>query len=324
MKKHATNTIAIVGTGGLVGKEIIKILQEENIKANYIFFSQTHDKVIKIFGKDHKAYTLSEESIAKTKPDFALFAAGGEISQKWIPTFTKYGCIVIDNSSAYRMNPDVPLVVPECNPQDLEMLKQKNSLKIVANPNCSTIGAVVALKPLDDRYNIKRIVYSTYQAISGAGANAKFAYPIENNLIPQIDTFIENGYTKEEMKMVNETKKILGNPDIAITSTAVRVPIANCHSISINVEFKKLINLNEATQILKSSPGIVLHENNLAMPINADGGNEVHVGRIRIDESRTNTLNFFTVSDNIRKGAAYNAIQILKLLIKSKHENTCI
>jgi aspartate-semialdehyde dehydrogenase len=248
---------------------------------------------------------------------------------EYAPIFTAIGCTVIDNSSAFRTDPEIPLVVPECNPEDVKMPS-----KVIANPNCSTIGAIVALKPLDDMYGIKRVIYSTYQAVSGAGQEGvndyragmrgekgtKFPYPIFGNLIPQIDSFLPNGNTKEEEKMVNETRKILHKPNLRVSATTVRVPIENCHSVSINVEFERTPNIDEIKKVMKKSPGIVLCDDPAKliypMPITANDTNEVYVGRIRLDESCANCINLFTVSDNIRKGAATNAVQILKLLIK--------
>ena len=285
MDKIATR-IAVVGATGLVGQTVIQILDKENIQAEYIHFNSKN---------------LTKQTVKKFNPDFAFFCVSADLSREWTPFFVKHGCTVIDNSSAYRRDHGVPLVVPECN---ADLLNRSHS--IIANPNCSTIGAIVVLKPLDDRYKIKRIVYSTYQAISGAGANPTFAYPIENNLIPYIEG--------EEEKMVFETKKVLGRDDIEISATCVRVPIKNCHSVSINVQFEKDIDIDEINKILSSAPGVILCEN-LPMPIIADGRNEVFVGRVRLDKSRPNTINLFTVSDNIRKGAAFNAVQILKLLL---------
>lgn len=322
--------IAIVGATGMVGRTFIKVLEEEGIKADYFLFASKRSagKTFPIFGNDHVILELNPENVAKVKPNFALFSAGGDISREYAPLFTKLGCVVIDNSSAFRQDPNIPLIVPECNHEDINM----KSL-IISNPNCSTIGAVVALKPLDDVYHIKRVIYSTYQAVSGAGQEGvndylagmqglkpkKFPYPIFNNLIPHIDSFLENGNTKEEDKIIFETRKILHRPDLAVSATAVRVPIENCHSISINVEFEKTPDINEVKNILCQSPGIVLYDDPNAskypMPIIANNRNEVFVGRIRIDNSRKNTINMFTVSDNVRKGAATNAVQILKLLI---------
>ena len=260
--------------------------------------------------------------------DYALFSAGGNTSKEYAPIFAKHGITVIDNSSQWRMYPDVPLVVPEVNPE----ASLKNN-KIIANPNCSTIQAVVALKPLHDKYGIKRIVYSTYQAVSGAGVagyndlvteakegeTKKFPYPIFGNCIPQIDVFLPNGYTKEEEKMINETKKILNDYTIKVTATTVRVPVRHGHSESINVEFKTPCTLEGIKECLRNYPGIVVVDDNenlkYPMPIYAEGHDEVYVGRIRIDDTVESGCNLWVVADNIRKGAATNAVQILEYLI---------
>ena len=260
--------------------------------------------------------------------DYALFSAGGEVSKKYAPIAAKKGCTVIDNSSYFRMDKNVPLVVPEVNFEDV-----RNNHGIIANPNCSTIQAMLPLKALDDKYKIKRIVYSTYQAVSGAGKNAledlsnvdntlplkKFPHPIFNNCLPHIDDFLDNGYTKEEMKMINETRKILHHPDLKITATTVRVPVSNSHSEAINVEFENDFEINELIKTLKDFPNIVVvdnpSKNEYPMPINATGHDEVFVGRIRRDDSIKSGVNLWVVADNIRKGAASNAVQILEKLI---------
>ena len=319
----------------MVGRTFIKVLEEENIRADYYLFASANSagKKMSVFGKEHTLLELNKTNVEKVKPDFALFSAGGDVSKEFAPVFIKLGCVVIDNSSAFRMEKDVPLVVPECNPKDIKP-------PLISNPNCSTIGSVVALKPLDDVYKLKRVIYTTYQAVSGAGqkglddlhagmqasldggdiALKKFPYPIFNNLIPQIDIFLENGYTKEEQKMVNETRKILHKPNLPITATCVRVPIENAHSIAINAEFEKKPDIKHVKEILSKSPGIILYDDPAKsiypMPILASGRNEVFVGRIRSDESQPNTIHLFCVSDNVRKGAATNAVQILKLLLK--------
>lgn len=326
--------IAVVGATGMVGRTFIQVLEESRIKADYYLFASERSagKKLTLLGKEYTIIELNKANLEKVKPDYALFSAGSSVSVEYAPILMNIGCTMIDNSSAFRQDPKVPLVVPECNPQDVKM----GSL-IIANPNCSTIGSVVALKPLDDVYKIKRVIYSTYQAVSGAGQTGvddylagmkdgknavlkKFPYQIFNNLIPQIDSFLPNGNTKEEEKMVFETKKILHRPDLAVTATTVRVPIENCHSISINVEFEKKPDIDEVKRILAKAPGIVLYDepasNKYPMPIIANNRNEVFVGRVRIDNSRENCINMFTVSDNIRKGAATNAVQILQLLLK--------
>jgi len=310
--------VAIIGATGMVGSKIIEVLVERKVDAEYFLFSSPRNegKIVKINGKNHKVMTLSPERIQNIRPDFALFAGGGDISEEWAPQFVDVGCVVIDNSSKFRMRDDVPLIVPEAN---WEMLGDMKGGGIVANPNCSTIAAVVPLKPLHDAFGLKRVIYSTYQAISGAGKNPSFAYPIENNLIPQIDVFRDDGYTKEEGKMIDETKKILGMPDLAVTATAVRVPIANVHCVSINASFEKPLSVKHVREVLSKAPGIIVHDNPskmaYPMPMVADDLDEVFVGRIRMDDSVPNTVNFFIANDNIRKGAATNAVQILQLLL---------
>jgi aspartate-semialdehyde dehydrogenase len=322
--------LAIVGATGLVGRTALKVLEEKNLpNFEYKLFCSKKSAGTKInfMGKEYLANELTETSFDEGF-DFAIFSAGGETSKKFAPIAASKGCIVIDNSSYWRMHEDVPLVVPEVNPKEI----QKNT-GIIANPNCSTIQAVVPLKPLHDRYKIKRIVYSTYQAVSGAGKNGledllsnasyqdlkKFPHPIHNNCLPHIDVFMEDGYTKEEHKMIDETKKILGDSSIRITATTVRVPVENCHGESINVEFENDFDLEEVKSILKNSEGIILYddpENNIyPLASVANGRDEVFVGRLRRDYSQANTLNFWCVADNIRKGAATNAIQIMEKMI---------
>lgn len=327
--------LAIVGATGVVGRTALKVLEELNLPiSEYVLFSSSKSagSKIRFQNKDYIVQELTEESFKKEHFDFAIFSAGASTSKKFAPIAASTGCIVIDNSSAFRMDEDVPLVVPEVNPE--EILKNKG---IIANPNCSTIQAVVVLKPLDDAYKIKRIVYSTYQAVSGAGKKAindyengiqkhinklhtynleKFDFDIFDNCIPQIDVFEDNLYTKEEMKMINETRKILKNPDLSITATAVRVPVINCHCESINIEFEKPFYLREVINILKSSIGVRVKDTpQYPIPIDVSGHNNVYVGRIRRDNSINNGLNLWVVADNIRKGAATNAVQILKDLI---------
>lgn len=323
--------IAIVGATGLVGRTVLKVLEEKNMKDfEYKLFCSKKSAGTKIYflGKQYITYELNENSFNEGF-DFAIFAAGSKVSEKFAPIAVSKKCIVIDNSSYFRMDPDVPLIVPEVNPNDL-----KKHHGIIANPNCSTIQAVVALKPLDDKYKIKRIIYSTYQAVSGAGISGiedlkyknsgdklkKFPHQIYNNCLPHIDIFEKDGYTKEEHKMINETKKILGKRNISITATTVRVPVENSHSESINIEFENDFKLNDIINILKNSPGIIVQDdiskNLYPLAINANGHDEVFVGRIRRDFSQPNSLNIWVVSDNIRKGAATNAIQIMEKLIK--------
>ena len=320
----------------MCGSTFLKVLEEKNLPiSEYVLFAskKSAGKKVKFMGKDYFIKELKEDSFDEGF-DFALFSAGGEISKKFAPIAVSKGCIVIDNSSAFRMDDNVPLIVPEVNSDEI-----KNHKGIIANPNCSTIQAVVSLKPLDDKYNIKRIVYSTYQAVSGAGLKGvhdlengihsfennknydleKFPYPIFNNCIPHIDVFLENGYTKEEEKMIKETRKILKKPDLKITATTVRVPVFNSHSESINIEFEKDFDLNELKELLKNSPGIIVEDDitNTIYPLatNATNYDEVFVGRIRRDESVESGINIWVVSDNIRKGAASNAVQILEKLI---------
>lgn len=327
MKKYK---LALVGATGLVGLTARKVLEEKNLPiSEYVFFASSKSAGTKLtfLGKEYIVRELTENSFDEGF-DFAIFSAGGETSKKYSPIAASKGCIVVDNSSAFRMDENVPLVVPEVNPDDIKLHHG-----IIANPNCSTIQAVVPLKPLDDKYIIKRIVYSTYQAVSGAGINGladlenglkglspkKFPYSIANNCLPHIDVFEENGYTKEEIKMINETRKILGKPDLRITATTVRVPIKNSHSESINIEFENDFDLDELKDLLKNYPGIILEDdpskNIYPLAQNANGTDNVYVGRIRRDESVPFGINMWVVADNIRKGAASNAIQIVEKLI---------
>ena len=324
--------LAVVGATGLVGRKVIEVLEEYNLPiSNIEFFASRRSAGTEFFfkGKQRLVHELKETSFDEGF-DFAIFSAGSDISKKFAPIAASKGCIVVDNSSAFRMDPEVPLVVPEVNPE--EIFKNKG---IIANPNCSTIQAVIPLKALDKEYSIKRIIYSTYQAVSGAGHEGvsdlergikgeepiKFPHPIFNNCLPHIDTFCENGYTREEEKMINETRKILKNPDLKITATTVRVPVINSHSESINVEFEKEFDLNELTNILKNTEGIILEDDpaNNIYPLarNADGHDEVYVGRIRRDFSVDSGINFWCVADNIRKGAASNAVQIIQKIIET-------
>ena len=380
MKKYR---LAIVGATGLVGRTVLKVLEEKDLPiSEYVLFASAKSagKKIKFMGRDYIIQGLNELSF-DSGFDFAIFCAGGSVSKKYAPIAASKGCIVVDNSSTFRMDKDVPLIIPEVNPEEI-----KNNHGIIANPNCSTIQAVVALKPLDDKYEIKRIVYSTYQAVSGAGRSGvtdlengirnymtdkaytdnfysndelsecipyfsykleKFDYPIFSNCLPQIDVFMENGYTKEEEKMINETRKILKKPDLKITATAVRVPVFNCHCESINVEFENEFELDDIFKTLSNAPGVIVqdsllsnntnnnnnldninHKNNFEtntpsplfqypLAINACGHNEVFVGRIRRDYSVKSGINLWVVADNIRKGAATNAVQIIERLLCS-------
>lgn len=323
--------LALVGATGLVGLTARKVLEEKKLPiSEYVFFSSNKSAGTKItfLGKEYIVRELKEDSFNEGF-DFAIFSAGGEISKKYSPIAASKGCVVVDNSSAFRMDKNVPLVVPEVNSDDIKLHHG-----IIANPNCSTIQAVVPLKPLDDKYKIKRIVYSTYQAVSGAGkagiddlensikglAPKKFPHPIANNCLPHIDVFEENGYTKEETKMINETRKILGKPNLKITATTVRVPVLNSHSESINVEFENDFDLDELKLLLKNYPGIILKDDpqNNIYPLaqDANGTDSVYVGRIRRDFSVPYGINMWVVADNIRKGAATNAIQIIEELIR--------
>ena len=335
MKKF---NIAVVGATGMVGNKFLQVLEERNLPVdNYYLFasSRSAGKQIDFVGKPHTVIELTGDNIKalEGKIDFALFSAGGGVSKEFAPIFVEIGATVVDNSSQWRMDENVPLVVPEVNPEDVKWNKG-----IIANPNCSTIQAVVALKPLYDKYGIKRIVYSTYQAVSGAGvagfndlkngvngdAPTKFPYPIAFNVLPHIDVFTESGYTKEEIKMIEETKKIFHDKSLRITATTVRVPVFHGHSESINVEFKTPCTRDGVVDALRNFDGIILEDdttkNLYPMPINAENHDEVYVGRIRLDNSVDSGVNLWVVADNIRKGAATNAVQIVELLIKNRLE----
>ena len=326
--------IAIVGATGKVGQIIIKVLQERNIHADNFYFFASHKsegKVVQIYDKNYVVEYLCEENIKSKKIDYALFSAGGTISRTFAPIFVSYGAIVVDNSSSFRQEKSVPLVVPEVNKEDL-----LSSSKIISNPNCSTIQAVLPLKVLDNKYGLKRVVFSTYQAVSGAGQQGtldlqnginglppkKFVYPIFNNILPHIDDFLDTGYTKEEQKMIFETKKILHRPNLRVTATTVRVPVFDCHSESINIELKKDFDIEQVKKDFSQFQNLVvvddISKNIYPMPINCVGKDEVFVGRIRRDYSIKNGLNIFVVADNIRKGAGTNAVQILQELLKLK------
>ncbi len=323
--------LAIVGATGLVGRTVLKILEEKDLPIyEYALFSSSKSAgtIIHFKNKDYVVKELTETSFINEHFDFAIFSAGSSTSLKYAPISSKSGCIVIDNSSAFRMNENVPLVVPEVNPEDIKL-----NNGIISNPNCSTIQAVLPIKALDEKYNVKRIIYSTYQAVSGAGRYGiedlengpkklplkKFSHPIYNNCLPHIDIFMENGYTKEEEKMVNETKKILHKQDLKITATCVRVPVVNCHCESINLEFEKEFNIKDIYTTLQEFENITVidkpNENLYPLPSIVSGKDNVFVGRIRRDYSIKNGLNLWVVADNIRKGAATNAIQILEKLI---------
>lgn len=335
MKKF---NVAVVGATGMVGNKFLEVLTERQLPVeNYYLFasSRSAGKQVDFMGKPHTVIELNEENVMalKGKVDFALFSAGASTSREFAPVFVKAGAVVVDNSSHWRMNDDVPLVVPEVNPEDVKWNKG-----IIANPNCSTIQAVVALKPLYDTFGIKRVVYSTYQAVSGAGvagyddlkngingeAPKKFPYPIAFNMLPQIDVFMEDGYTKEEWKMVEETKKILHDQSLRVTATTVRVPVFHGHSESINVEFVKPCTKDAIFKAFEGFPNLVVMDdpaNNVyPMPIFAENHDEVYVGRIRLDKSVDSGANLWVVADNIRKGAATNAVQIVQLLIDNALE----
>lgn len=324
--------LAVVGATGLVGKEVLKVLQERHIEFSELYLVASSKSAGQTLLVKDKEYPIkSIEAVCELNPDIAIFSAGGGTSLEWAPRFAERGCVVIDNSSAWRMHPDKKLIVPEVNGHVLEAED-----KIIANPNCSTIQMVLALAPLHAKYKIKRIVVSTYQSVTGTGKDAVqqlmderkgidgvkvYPHPIDMNILPHIDSFLENGYTKEEMKMVNETKKIMGDQSIAVTATTVRVPAIGGHSEAVNVEFYSDFELAEVRQILSSSPGIIVEDevkNNVyPMPINAQGKDEVFVGRLRKDESQPNTLNMWIVADNLRKGAATNAVQIAEFIMEN-------
>ena len=324
--------LAIVGATGMVGRNFLKVLEERNFPINnlYLFSSEkSAGTKVNFKGQEYVVEALTENSFDRDI-DIALFSAGGAVSKKFAPIARDNGVIVVDNSSAWRMDKDIPLVIPEVNPEDIQW-----NNGIIANPNCSTIQSVAPLKVLHDAFIIKRVIYSTYQAVSGSGVggikdlenginggeNKKYPYQIAYNCIPHIDDFEDNGYTKEEMKMINETKKILHDEDIKVTATTVRVPVKYGHSVSINIEFEKTFDIEKVIELLQGAEGIVVQDDieNLIYPmaINAEGNDEVYVGRIRRDYSIENGLNLWVVADNIRKGAATNAVQIAELLIKN-------
>ncbi len=316
--------VAVIGVTGMVGQIMLKVLEEQGLyisKLIPVASSKSIGKEICYAGEN--LTVVSMEAALQSRPDIAIFSAGGEASLKWAPKFAKLGTVVIDNSSAWRMDTSKKLIVPEINGHTLGVED-----KIIANPNCSTIQLVLVLKPLHDKYGVRRVVLSTYQSITGTGVKAvrqmenernnihgesAYPYPIDRNCIPQCDVFMDNGYTKEEMKLTNETKKIL-DPNISVTATAVRVPVVGGHSESVNIEFETEFDMDEVKELLTQMSGITLVDdpvNNLyPMPITAEGKNDVFVGRIRRDESQAKTLNLWVVSDNLRKGAATNAVQI--------------
>jgi aspartate-semialdehyde dehydrogenase len=333
-----TFNVAVVGATGAVGNEMIRILEERNFSVGQLKLlasERSLGKSLKYKGKSIPVDVLNENSFGGMQ--IGLFSAGGSISEKFAPIAAKAGCVVVDNTSAFRMVPDIPLVVPEVNPEAIGQYKNKG---IIANPNCSTIQMVVALKPIHDAVRIKRIVVSTYQAVSGTGKKAieelslqtqailnglepavkVYPHQIAFNCLPQIDIFLDNGYTKEEMKMINETKKIMNEPSMAVTATTVRVPVFYCHSESVNIETERKITPAEVKQLLAKSPGIkVLDDPSQRLypqAIHAVGKDDTYVGRIREDKSIANGINLWIVSDNLRKGAALNAVQIAEILIR--------
>lgn len=336
MRKY---NVAVVGATGLVGTEMISTLEQRNFPVKEITLlasERSLGKELTFRGKKYPVEVLTDDSFKGI--EIGLFSAGGSISERFAPAAVKEGCVVIDNTSAFRMDPDIPLVVPEVNPEDIGTYD--GSGRIIANPNCSTIQMVVALKPIHDAAVIKRIVVSTYQAVSGTGKEAVeelveqtkallslkkiktkvYPHRIAFNCLPHIDVFLDNGYTKEEMKMVNETKKIMKDPSIAVTATTVRVPVFYGHSESVNIETEKKISPDEVRKILSGAPGVTVVDNPdlLEYPLasEAAGKDDTFVGRIREDESIPNGINMWVVSDNIRKGAALNAVQIAEILIK--------
>ncbi len=323
--------VAVVGATGLVGTKMLQVLAERNFPVTELIpvaSEKSVGKEVTFKGKQYKV--VSVEDAIKQKPDLALFSAGGSTSLAQAPLFAEAGTTVVDNSSAWRMDPTKKLVVPEVN---ANVLTAED--KIIANPNCSTIQMVVALKPLHDKYKIKRIVVSTYQSVTGTGVKAvdqlfnerkgitdgprAYSYPIDLNVIPHIDVFTDNGYTKEEMKMIKETQKIMGDDSIKVTATTVRIPVIGGHSESVNIEFANDFDLAEVKSLLEKAPGVVVVDDvaNLKypMPLDAHEKDEVFVGRLRRDESQANTLNAWIVSDNLRKGAATNAVQIAEYLM---------
>lgn len=323
--------LAVVGATGLVGQEILKVLEERNFAFTELYLvasARSIGQAIPFKGKEYKV--IGVEEAIRLAPDVAIFSAGGGTSLEWAPKFAEVGTIVIDNSSAWRMDPDKKLIVPEINGHVLTI-----DDRIIANPNCSTTQMVLALAPLHVRYRVKRVVVSTYQSVTGTGKEAVkqmmnerqgvdgekvYPHPIDMNALPHIDSFLENGYTKEEMKMVNETRKIFDDPNIAVTSTTVRIPAIGGHSEAVNVEFHEEFKLEDVRALLEKTPGVIVQDdpqNNVyPMPILSKGRDEVFVGRLRRDESQPKTLNMWVVADNLRKGAATNAVQIAEFMLE--------
>ena len=323
--------IAVVGATGMVGTIMMKLLEERNFPVTELIPVASERSVGKsVLFKGNECKIVGLETSVELKPDIAIFSAGGDTSLVWAPKFAEVDCVVIDNSSAWRMDPTKKLVVPEINANVIT-----GEDKIIANPNCSTIQLVMALAPLHERYKMKRVIVSTYQSVSGTGVKAvrqmeneihgkseEMAYPYQifKNALPHCDVFLENGYTKEEMKLANEPQKILGDDSFAITATAVRIPTAGGHSESVNVQFEEDFKLNDVRSILNEMPGVTVQDtpetNTYPMPILAHNKDDVFVGRIRRDESQANTLNMWIVADNLRKGAATNAIQIAEYMVE--------
>lgn len=323
--------VAVVGATGLVGQTFLKVLKERNFPVENLYLyasARSAGKVVNWGGKEYTVIELKDENI-KEDIDVALFSAGGGISKEFAPKFRDKGAVVVDNSSAWRMDKDIPLVVPEANPEAL-----KNHRGIIANPNCSTIQVMPILKVLQDKYGLKRVIYSTYQAVAGAGKkglddlennlqgkpSTNFPHQIAFNALPHIDVFLENGYTKEEEKMINETKKILNLPDLKVTATCVRIPVKFGHGVSVNVELERPFELEDVVKAFEEKEGVIVQNDGknkvYPMPITAQDTDEVYVGRIRRDDTVDNGLNLWVVADNIRKGAATNTIQIAETLIK--------
>ena len=325
--------VAVVGATGMVGEIMLKVLAERNFPVSELYpvaSERSVGKKIEFNGKEYEVIGL--QAAVDIKPDIALFSAGGDTSLEWAPKFAENGTTVIDNSSAWRMDASKKLVIPEINASELT-----SEDKIIANPNCSTIQLLMALKPLHDRYKIKRVIVSTYQSITGTGVKAvqqlenefagekgemAYPYPIHKNAIPHCDVFQENGYTKEEMKLTKETKKILGDDSVNVSATAIRIPVVGGHSESVNVEFEQDFEEAEVRKLLSEFPGVTVQDNpdtnTYPMPIYAEGKDDVFVGRIRRDYSHPNSLNMWVVADNLRKGAATNTIQIAEYLVKNK------
>lgn len=325
--------IAVVGATGMVGKVMLKVLAERNFPLTELIpvaSEKSVGKEIDFKGKKYKVVNL--QTAVDLQPDIALFSAGGDTSKEWAPKFAEAGITVIDNSSAWRMDPTKKLVVPEINASSLT---QED--KIIANPNCSTIQLVLTLKPLHDKYKIKRVIVSTYQSITGTGVKAvqqleneykgeqgemAYPYPIHRNAIPHCDVFLDNDYTKEEMKLTHETKKILNDNSVLVSATAVRIPVVGGHSESVNIEFENDFEITNVKKLLSETPGITLQDNpgvnTYPMPIYAEGKNDVFVGRVRKDHSHAKALQLWIVADNLRKGAATNAIQIAEYLVENK------